>query len=238
MKTLHVKDFNDFIKHLNHVVDQKDLLALYRGQVNNQPLLPSIARDNPQINTTIIEQEMLAELKRRSQLFSINQLNNDLDWCVYAQHFGLKTRLLDWTSNPLTALWFAFSPDVNNPDEHRFVYIFLSKKNEVIMKADTISPWKLTVTKILKPPQNSNRIISQSGWFTVHPYSAKVKKFVSLDKNSKLGNRVVQFKIPNDQRGDILKKLNLMGINYQSLFPDIGGVCEQLNWELLGGVQI
>jgi len=46
----------------------------------------------------------------RRAAFKVKQfLVDEWEWLVWAQHYGMKTRLLDWTSNPLTALWFACS---------------------------------------------------------------------------------------------------------------------------------
>ena len=35
---------------------------------------------------------------------------------------------------------------------------------------------------IFTPPQNNERIIAQSGWFTAHAFSNSSKKFISLEQ--------------------------------------------------------
>jgi hypothetical protein len=52
---------------------------------------------------------MLAEFRRQAYPFVDRLPDNDFEWLFIAQHHGLPTRLLDWSTNALVALYFAAS---------------------------------------------------------------------------------------------------------------------------------
>jgi hypothetical protein len=226
------KDINSFKEYLDLIDDltsKKHEIILFRGQSDNSPLLPSIARKNPKINTTSIEEEMLEELRRRTQLTIKTQLSDSWELLIYAQHFGMKTRLLDWSSNPLTALWFACSNEFKSTLDS-YVYIFTADSSYLIDTKSKESPFATSKTRILRPALNNERIIAQSGWFTAHKYSNQTKSFVNLETNKDLKDKLIQIKIPSKLKPEILNRLSIFGINSQTLFPDITGVCNHLNW--------
>ena len=230
MNKYNIEKFIDYLKLVENLQKNNAEIILFRGQSNNYPLLPSIARKNPKIDTTELEKRMLNELIRQSNTKINGQQFDEWDWLIYAQHFGMKTRLLDWTTNPLIALWFACS-NFYDSNKDSYVYIFLEAQEFLLDKTKEKSPFTRNKTKILKPTLNNKRVIAQAGWFTAHKYSKKNEKFVDLRSNSEMKAMLFEVRISKVIKSKILESLNLFGINSKTLYNDVSGICHHINWE-------
>jgi hypothetical protein len=149
-----------------------------------------------------------------------------LDLLVLAQHYGLETRLLDWTTNPLAALWFACAD--RKPGDV-FVYA-LEADDHLDPDPYDSDPLKLLHTKVFQPRFNNPRIIAQQGWFTLHRFSAKDRMFVPLESSAAMKDSLTEFRIPENSRLEILQSLDRHGVSARTLFPDLSGLCQYLNW--------
>src|SRR6478735_9007124 len=79
---------------------------VFRGQSQGWSLKPSIGRIDPYRPET--EVLILNEFKRAApQFLDRAALQNPWDLLAAAQHHGLPTRLIDWTTNALVAAYFA-----------------------------------------------------------------------------------------------------------------------------------
>lgn len=102
---------------------------IYRGHSNSAyQLLPSIYRVNRDIDITIDdyvnnsryleygdERTILqAFILEACAFIHEDPIKSKCRWAEYAQHYGVPTRFLDWTENPLVALYFACKD--NKPD--------------------------------------------------------------------------------------------------------------------------
>jgi len=105
-----IESVQDYVELLQQVVDTRG--SIFRGQsYDGYPLRPSIqrfpAKDHEILHT---EKNLFNSFKKQALPYLGAKPDNDWDWLAIAQHHGLPTRLLDWTSNPLAALWFVRIP--------------------------------------------------------------------------------------------------------------------------------
>jgi hypothetical protein len=192
------------------IVKHSHINILFRGQSVDAPLLPKLVRKNPNQDTTVVEVRMIREFRRRLARERDIAAMEDWDLLIYAQHHGLSTRLLDWTTNPLFALWFACS-DYESPSDG-YLYL-LTARDEALLD-----------------PANNSRIRAQSGWFTAHRFSQEARQFVDLHKNTSIDGDVLMKCVRQDKKLEILKVLDKLGVNEESVYPSPEGTARHINW--------
>jgi len=200
-------------------------VMIFRGQAVQGNLLPSIARKIPTYDSTQLERTMLDQFKLKGASMLTNVEQNSLELMVIAQHYGLKTRLLDWTSNPLAALYFACADPLPG---NTFVYAF-GVDDFITQDVFSKDPFAAPKTRVFQPPYNNPRITAQQGWFTLHKYAGKNKKFVALDKNMEAKKLLTELQISEGDRLTILQSLANHGIGSHTVFPDLAGLSQHLN---------
>jgi len=204
--------------------------VLFRGQCVDEPLLPKIARLRPRRNITVAEREMLDDWKRQAPGYVDLTPKNDWEWLALAQHFGMATRLLDWTLNPFAALWFAVQRPAK-PGDRGVVWFFEAADADYWDPEQSVGPLEIRRTWVFRPRLLTRRIIAQSGWFTAHKFTeSRQQNYVPLERNVRFKHRLTKLSVPKIAFSDLRRDLDRFGVNAASLYGDPDGLCRHLEW--------
>ena len=235
-----------------------ELQYFFRGHSKNtfKPI-PSVFRDG----NIKYESRMFHEAIRRNPVDFVGTMST-FDQLVKMQHYELPTRLLDITTNPLIALYFACK-EYKNEDGELLIYPMM---REQIKYYDSDSVCVLS--NLAKLP--SNFIFTKDKDYLVYDIQQDKPSFkgkylkadatkkvlcvmpklnneriicqqgaffifgmgASKDKPAQLTDEPIKIRILAEGKDVILKELQMLGINEATLFPETDKVMKQIKIEL------
>ena len=209
---------------------------LFRGVTDeNYTLAPSIGRDTAQNTGNYIdtlEENLLNEFKRLTVPILKSSPQSEFEWLFLAQHYGLPTRLLDWSSNPLIGLFFATEREDekdgaiyylqhNVTDQyHLFDYRTATYTAEYKSAPASIFALQENQGKVIfvRPKYTDERYINQKSVF-----SCPQDPFSPLDLSS-----MKKIIVRSAWKERIRRRLRVLGISTSFIYPGLAGISEEI----------
>jgi type I restriction enzyme M protein len=207
--------------------------SLFRGQRDaSWKLLPGLGRRvssfgheaNPLRKLLSEERYSIEIFQKEAAAYTDISRVDQWELLALAQHHGLPTRLLDWTHNPLVALFFAVCDD-----EESDAAVYAIDAGEVPDAGDagvlSSDPVELLQDHQYVPPRFDRRIAAQESVFIL------------------CGNPTVEFStmkitralLRGNLKRDLRMRLDRVGITRKTLFPGLDGVASAIRYRKFGG---
>lgn len=221
------------LSDLFHIFEDRtsERVMYFRGQVRDWPLSPSLARKS------VTEQERAKESECFRRLAEILPNVNDWERATIAQHYGVPTRLLDWSENPLVGLYFALD-DEKYDDEDGVIWVFEDKTIVVpdvasirdgsgLRKLEYPRPYRAWQKLQLEIPRTK----VQRGSLTSQPDLSKEFDKQKFDQNTQSLRKFIVLK---ESKTQLRKQLEILGVTEDRLFPDFLDIGNRRPTDLVG----
>jgi hypothetical protein len=209
------------------------------GNATHHRLLPSALRD-----PAYDEDGHRYEFKLRAFPYLSDtwiQPRSEWDWYFLMQHYGLPTRLLDWSEAALIAAYFAVRDRAESEDDAAVWMldpywlnreVARSRSHPVPVDQAEAAPYlDVPYRPEFRPPDpplaiqpafNSRRISAQRGQFTIHGGSPRPLEDYDL------GRHLVRIRIDGASIDGFKYELATAGVTDATVFPDLGGLCREI----------
>ncbi len=246
--TTDLPDLSALLTHL--LANADDQVRWFRGQgCDARSLTPSLLRKiDPYTPSKMLEteQRLITRFRQRSLPFwPEGYPQTNWEHLFAMQHFGVPTRLLDWSENAMTAAFFAADHDptrceCSRGSCHPTVWVLdpvaLNRHNPrfdgygeamtILATSDqALDAWAPGTEETRFAPRavalygthNSARIAAQQGTFTVSG-----KENESLDVTPAVAGHNVLEKITMEtSHEDLMKSLRTLGVTRAAVYPDL-----------------
>lgn len=179
-----------------------------------------------------LEQQLYNHYKSLGHLLH----NGDAGWqLLYSmQHYGVRTRLLDWTESFSVALFFAAQnwKGSNSACIWMLNPVELNNRSlgekKISIPIDLKFPYTTPNTIAIYPTKNNTRIAVQRGMFTVQG-NCLLPLNEEFDQDLFKIGALKKIDLPYEVREDACRFIINNGMNHFSLFPDLEGLAMFLN---------
>ena len=207
---------------------------VFRGHSRREyELKPSVSRASHTSRTLAkFEKSVFDMFCRDARMYADPLPSSDWEWLALAQHHQLPTRLLDWTDNPLVALYFS----VLSHDSQDGMFYALYAPCKADKKKLRRSPFTIGRPMKYRPDIVTPRLRAQEGLFVVcsdieESLTASVEKGRALCVKKRERWKIREQVVSKDLKKEIRYSLFRLGVHHSTLFPDLDGLTQRLAWQ-------